>query len=67
MYEFSIPDMTCGHCASAVSKAIKAIDPNAVAEVDLTTHKARVETTFDPGVIGAAIEEAGYPSTFARL
>lgn len=27
MYEFDIPNMTCGHCKGTVEKAIKAADP----------------------------------------
>jgi copper chaperone len=64
MYEFDIPDMTCGHCAGSVTKAIKSVDPSAVANVDLDTRKATVESTVDPVAIGAALDEAGYPATY---
>lgn len=64
MYEFDIPDMSCGHCVGTVTQAIKSIDPAAVANVDLTTRKATVETKADPGTIGAALDEAGYPATY---
>jgi len=64
VYEFEIPDMTCGHCAGAVTRAIKSIDPSAVANVDLDTRKATVETTANPVAIGAALDEAGYPATY---
>jgi copper chaperone len=62
MYEFSIPDMSCGHCVSSVTKAIKAVDPDAVADVDLTKRKAAVETKVDPKTISDALENAGYPA-----
>jgi len=65
MYEFDIPNMTCGHCKGTVEKAIRAADPGAVATVDLASKKATVETTLDPAVIGHAIEEAGYPVSYA--
>jgi copper chaperone len=64
MYEFDIPDMSCGHCAGTVTKAIKSIDPAAVANVDLNARKAIVETTADPSAIGSALDEAGYPATY---
>lgn len=64
MYEFDIPDMSCGHCAGTVTKAIKSIDPAAVANVDLKARKATVETTADPSAIGSALDEAGYPATY---
>jgi copper chaperone len=64
MYEFDIPDMSCGHCVSTVSKAIKTADPDAVANIDLTRRKATVESKTDPTTIRAALEAAGYPATF---
>lgn len=64
MYEFDIPDMTCGHCAGTVTKAIKSVDPTAVAEVDLQSRRATVETTVDPSAVAAALDEAGYPATY---
>jgi copper chaperone len=64
MYEFDIPDMSCGHCVSTVSKAIKSADPEAVANIDLMRRKATVESKTDPAVIRAALEAAGYPTTF---
>ncbi|WP_064697693.1 heavy-metal-associated domain-containing protein [Rhizobium aegyptiacum] len=63
MYEFDIQNMTCGHCASTVEKAIKAIDPNASAIIDLKAGTAKVQTSVDPATITAAIEEAGYPNS----
>ena len=64
MYEFDIPDMTCGHCAGTVAKAIKSVDPAAVANVDLNARKATVETKADPITIGAALDKAGYPASY---
>ena len=64
MYEFDIPDMTCGHCAGTVTKAIKSVDPSAIANVDLDKRRATIETTADPVAIGAALDEAGYPATY---
>jgi copper chaperone len=64
MYEYDIPDMSCGHCVSTVEKAIKAADPQASAEVDLTKRWARVTSAVDPKAIAAAMDEAGYPATF---
>ncbi|WP_246638440.1 heavy-metal-associated domain-containing protein [Rhizobium laguerreae] len=56
MYEFEIHDMTCGHCASTVEKAIKTADPDAFASIDLGTRTAKVETRSDPAAIKTAIE-----------
>ncbi|ANP86001.1 heavy-metal-associated domain-containing protein [Rhizobium leguminosarum] len=67
MYEFDIPNMTCGHCKGTVEKAIKSADPSADVTIDLASRKAKVETALDPSVIGQAIEQAGYPVTISRL
>ncbi|WP_047462558.1 heavy-metal-associated domain-containing protein [Rhizobium rhizogenes] len=67
MYEFDIQNMTCGHCASTVEKAINAADPEASASIDLGAKTAKVETKLDPVAINAAIENAGYPSSFKQI
>lgn len=64
MYEYDIPDMSCGHCVSTIEQAIKTADPQASANVDLMKRQAVVTSAVDPKVIAAAIDEAGYPSTF---
>ena len=35
MIEFRVEGMTCGHCVSAVTRAVKAVDPEANVRVDL--------------------------------
>lgn len=64
MYEYDIPDMSCGHCVATVTKTIKSIDPDATADIDLNRRKAVVSSKLDPQSIGAALEDAGYPATF---
>lgn len=32
-----VPDISCGHCTAAVDKAVKAIDPDARIETDLSS------------------------------
>ena len=67
MYEYDIPDMSCGHCVSTVKKAIKAADPQANAEVDLMKRRALVTSAVDPKAIAAAMDDAGYPATFKTV
>ncbi len=59
--EFNVEAMSCGHCVSTVTQAVKALDPNAKVEVDLAAHKVRVETSKNEEAIGKALAEAGYP------
>ena len=60
MIELTLPTMTCGHCVSAVTKAIKQADPQAAIEIDLAAHRVCVQTIEDRKTIEAAVAEAGY-------
>ncbi len=60
MLELTLPTMTCGHCVSVVTKAIKQADPQASVEIDLASHRVRVETAEDRETIESAVTEAGY-------
>ena len=60
MFELTLPTMTCGHCVSVVTKAIKQTDPQALVEIDLASHRVRVETIEDRETIESAVAEAGY-------
>jgi copper chaperone len=59
--EFNVEAMSCGHCVSAVTQAVKSLDPQAKVEVDLATHKVRVESTRDEAAVAQALSDAGYP------
>ena len=61
MTEFEIEAMSCGHCASTITKAVKLLDPHAKVEVDLGRKKVTVESTEDRAAISAALTQAGYP------
>ena len=61
MLEFNLPDMTCGHCASTVTMAVKQVDPDAKVEVDLNAKKVKVDSGEERPQIAAALTEAGYP------
>ncbi len=61
MMEFEVKDMSCGHCAGAVTKAVKSVDPEAKVDIDLATKKVHVETGKDRKSIADALAGAGYP------
>lgn len=61
MYEFSIPNMSCGHCASAVTQACRQVDPAAKVQVDMSGKKVRIETSADRQGFAQALTQAGYP------
>jgi len=61
MITFEVNDMTCGHCASTITKALKAIDKDATVQVDLAGHRVHVEpAAADAKELADAIAEAGY-------
>ncbi len=66
MMNFIVNDMTCGHCESVVTRAIKTVDPDAVISVDLGKHQVSVESDLDVNSITDAMNEAGYPATVSN-
>jgi copper chaperone len=61
MISFSVNDMTCGHCVSNVTKAIKAVDQGAEVRIDLATHRVEIDSTAASAAdLSDAIKEAGY-------
>lgn len=61
MQAFEIQSMTCGGCASHVTRAVKNLDPQARIEVDVKQRTVRIDTTEDRPSLVAALTEAGYP------
>jgi copper chaperone len=61
MISFEVQDMTCGHCASAITKAVQQVDREARIQVDLQRHRVDIEPRqADAQQLGDAIREAGY-------
>ena len=61
MIAFEVNDMTCGHCANTITKAVKAADPGALVQIDLATHRVQIEaSTSDPARLISAIQAVGY-------
>ncbi|MFM8747966.1 MAG: heavy-metal-associated domain-containing protein [Aestuariivirga sp.] len=63
--KFAVPDLSCGHCVAAVTKAIKALDPQADVKVDVAAKTVAVATAAPVSAIAAALAGAGYPATAA--
>lgn len=61
MIEFIVPAISCGHCVKSVTQAVKALDASAQVDVDLPTHRVRVQTALDASKVSAALADAGYP------
>ena len=61
MQVFRVDDMSCGHCASSITKAVRAVDAEARVDVDLGQRQVRIEPSR-AGVaeLADAIAAAGY-------
>ena len=62
MTDLMVKDMTCGHCASTVTRAVKSIDADADVRVDLGRGTVRVESSRSAAELAQAISAAGYPA-----
>ena len=57
---YSVPDISCGHCKSAIEGEVGALDDVATVLVDIEARTVTVDGEASDEAIHAAIEEAGY-------
>ena len=62
MIEFKVEDMSCGHCASVITRTVKELDAQATVEIDLGRKTVRIESSEDRSALAEALDEAGYPT-----
>ena len=61
MIAFEVNDMTCGHCASTITRAVQELDPQAKLQIDLAKHRVDIDSALaDAAQLSHAITEAGY-------
>ena len=60
MLNMNVSGMTCGHCVSAVTNAVKAVPGADNVNVDLKSGNVTVTGNPDPDAVRAAITEEGY-------
>jgi copper chaperone len=61
---YSVPDITCGHCGTAITREVSAVAGVETVEVELKTKTVTVTgNALDEAAILAAIDEAGYEVT----
>lgn len=62
---WTVTGMTCGHCVSAVTEEVSALEGVEAVEVDLETGAVTVTASTDPTreQMAAAVDEAGYVLT----
>ncbi len=60
MIELTLPTMTCGHCVRTVTETVQRVDAQAQLQIDLPTHRVRIESQLPPERFTAALAEEGY-------
>lgn len=60
MTVISIPDMSCGHCSTAVTQALTPLAQSI--EINLETRQAQVTTQAPPEALLAALDAVGFPA-----
>ncbi|MFF9849560.1 heavy-metal-associated domain-containing protein [Streptomyces litmocidini] len=62
---YAVSGMTCGHCKSAVTKSVSALDGVVSVDVDVDGGLVTVTTGGEPddAAITAAVDDAGYELT----
>ena len=58
--QFTVSGMTCGHCAQAITRAIKNVDPQAAITVDVAGGSVTVNSNAPTARIAGAIQAEGY-------
>ncbi|MBB5416140.1 copper chaperone [Paraburkholderia atlantica] len=64
--ELHVEGMSCQHCVTAVTNAIREHDAAAQVQVDLASGRVLVESAQPIEALKAAIDEAGYAVTSLR-
>jgi len=62
MIQFTLPDMTCGHCAGRVSAALRSADPACTISIDLASKTVSVQSDADHDELAQVLADAGYPA-----
>ena len=60
--QFTVPKLACSACVNTITKAVKAVDPNAKVQAEPKTKLVLIETQADSRAITEAIAAAGYPA-----
>lgn len=60
MLRYQVEGMSCGHCIQAITRAVKAEDPQADVAVDLAARSVSVRSDQAGERIAQAIRGAGY-------
>lgn len=62
MMKFTVENMKCGGCSSAVQTKLEALDGVEHVKVELATKTAEVQGSVNPDLVIETLTEAGYPT-----
>ncbi len=60
MTTFRIPDMTCGHCASTISRAVASVTKDARLDFNIQEKLVRISGDTPEAELAEAIADTGY-------
>lgn len=60
MSTYKVEGMSCGHCISAIERAVAGVDPGARATCDLGAKTVVIEGARDEQAVLQSIRDAGY-------
>lgn len=60
MVTFRVPDMTCGHCASTIARAVATVDKGAWRYVSVSEKLVSIASPAPEAAFAEAIRVAGY-------
>lgn len=67
MVVLQVEEMSCSHCVSMVTKAVRSVDSSARVDVNLASKQVQIESQADAAEIADAIIDAGYPVTSSKV
>jgi len=58
--QFKVEDLSCNHCVAQITKAIHAVDREALVQIDISSKIVNVTTTLAAPSITQTISDAGF-------
>ena len=63
MLTLHLPDMSCGHCKTAVEGAVRTLDQTAALDFDMDKREVTINTEVADADVIKAVADAGYTAS----
>lgn len=63
MTKLNVPEMSCGHCKTAIEKAVAGVDAGARVSVNLENRTVSIESELADAALIGALKSGGYAAT----